>query len=39
MVLRWQHLSCHILVLSLVVQRSSQAHHRRSWILTLFQAQ
>lgn len=39
MVLRWQHLSCPILVLFLVVQHSSQAHHRRSLILTLFQAQ
>lgn len=39
MVLRWQHLSCHILVLFLVVQHSSQAPSRRSLILTLFQAQ
>lgn len=39
MVLRWQHLSCPILVLFLAVQHSSQAHHRRSLILILFQAQ
>jgi len=38
-VLRWQDLSCLILVLFLGVQPSSQAHSRRSLILTLFQAQ